>query len=121
MEGLLSISYVVTFLLSSCLELPTYGFGYRKYQSSARTIILVTLSNLFTHPIVFFGFMSSHWPYLWAVLGAETFAVLVEGLIAWALIPRISLSRTLGYALLANLFSWQVAPMISWIILDFVR
>lgn len=111
---MLNLSYLFTFLLSSTLEVPIYGFGYRKQSGFFRVFLLVTLANLFTHPIVFFGFMSSKWPYLWAVLGAETFAVVMEALMNWIFLPGTTLPRTFSYALFANLFSWQVAPMISW-------
>jgi hypothetical protein len=111
---MLGFSYVLTFLLSSTLEVPVYAFAYRSRLSFAKVFGIVTLANLVTHPLVFFGFMSSRWPYLWAVLGAELFAILAESFIHRACIPGISLKRTLHAAFWANIVSWQVAPMITW-------
>lgn len=114
---MLSFSYVFTFLLSSTLEVPVYAVGYRNRMAFFRIFLLVTLANLFTHPIVFFGFMSSKWPYLWAVLGAETFAVVAESVLDFAFVPGVSFRRALACGFLANLVSWQLAPMITWSLL----
>lgn len=114
---LLRLSYLLTFFISSTLEVPVYALGYRKYLSFLRSFLLVTLANLITHPPVFFGFMSSRWPYLWSVLAAETFAIVVEGCLHFFFVKPLTLNRALSFALLANLFSWQIAPIFTWLFL----
>lgn len=105
--------YVLTFLQSSCLEVPIYYFFYRRQMKFREVLILVTLANCFTHPWVFFGFMGSGWSYLISVIAAESFAVGGETILHGAA-GRLSFRQTFVAALLANLFSWQVAPILTY-------
>jgi hypothetical protein len=74
---------------------------------------LVTLVSLCTHPILFFGFMSSGGTILKSLLWGQTFAIFCEAcLISWA--ARLPFGQTVVAAVAANLFSWQFAAMISY-------
>ena len=105
--------YVLTFLQSSCLEIPIYFLFYRRTLKWGEVVILVTLANAVTHPWVFFGFMGSGWSYLVSVLAAESFAVGGETVLH-GFAARLDLRRTFLAALAANLFSWQVAPILTY-------
>jgi hypothetical protein len=105
--------YVLTFLQSSSLEIPIYYSFYRRQLKLHEVILLVTLANSFTHPWVFFGFMGSGWSYLVSVIAAESFAVGGETILH-GIGGRLDFRRTFCAALLANLFSWQVAPIFTY-------
>lgn len=75
--------------------------------------MFVTALNAITHPIVFFFIMNLKLPYLTNIMLAETFAVVAEGLlICWLL--KTGTLRSLAVSLLANLVSWQLAPMLTY-------
>lgn len=110
------MTYVLLFLQSNLLEWPIYlarfpgrapGWDWK------RTALFVTVLNSVTHPLVFFGFMNLPLPYIANILLAEAFAILAE---AWAF--RRWMGRPFGDALLtsalANLLSWQLAPMLTY-------
>ena len=105
--------YALTFLQSSCLEIPIYFLFYRRQMKLREVVLLVTFANAFTHPWVFFGFMGSGWSYLVSVLVAESFAVGGETLLHGAG-ARLDFRLTFAAALIANLFSWQVAPILTY-------
>ena len=77
-------------------------------------------NNLVTHPIVFFGFMSSRLPYVWAVPLAEVFAVVSEMFLYYFFLRGLTFRRAFVASLVANLFSWQVAPVMTWGILQII-
>jgi hypothetical protein len=112
----MSWSYVYIFLQSSCLEVLIYYFCYSRTHSLKKVFLLTTFANAITHPIVFFGFMQSSLSYLIAILGAEIFAIVGEtALHSYA--GKIPWRKTLPAAALANTFSWQVAPILTYFIL----
>ena len=105
--------YLYAFAQSSTLEVPIYFLFYRGRLTFAQTFLVVTIANAFTHPWVFFGFMGSGWTYLVSVLAAETFAVGGETVLhAWS--TQLPWPRTFAAATVANLFSWQVAPLLTY-------
>lgn len=109
------VSYLALFLQSNALEWPVSLWGYRKHQTVPTTLALVTLSNLVTHPIVFFWFLSIGWPQLQAVLAAEVFAIVGEALLHWKFGVGLRLPSTFLWSTAANLVSWQVAPLLTWL------
>lgn len=105
--------YLYTFAQSSTLEVPIYFLFYRSRLTLGRTFLIVTLANSFTHPWVFFGFMGSGWTYLVSVLVAESFAVGGETCLhSWS--GHLPPWRTFAAAWFANLFSWQIAPLLTY-------
>jgi hypothetical protein len=109
----MNFDYLYIFLQSSFIECFIYGFGYRRRLCWLNAFVLTTLANSITHPIVFFGFMSSHFTYLSAILAAELFAVVAETLLhSW--FGRLPLPLAFRMALIANLMSWQVAPILTY-------
>ncbi|MGE4134038.1 MAG: hypothetical protein AB7F86_20545 [Bdellovibrionales bacterium] len=110
----MTLDYLYTTVQSNLLEIPIYYFIYRRRGLSfARVALITTLANGVSHPWVFFGFMGVGISYFSSVLMAESFAVLSEGAMhGWS--ARLPLRTTLRASLLANLFSWQVAPAISY-------
>lgn len=111
----MSWSYVYIFFQSSCLEIVIYYLFYRGHVPFKKVFIVTTAANAITHPIVFFGFMRSPLSYLIAILAAETFAVIGE---TWlhAYATKLPLQKTLLAAAFANLFSWQLAPVLTYIL-----
>lgn len=108
------IDYFYTTVQSNLLEIPVYYLFYRRFKNLPQIALTTTFANAFTHPWVFFGFMGVGLSYFSSVLMAEAFAIIMEaGLHSVAL--RLSWKRTLIAAALANLFSWQIAPIITYI------
>jgi len=106
----MTFHYVYVFIQSNLLEvlvlLPLFGWsiGYK------RTFLSVTLVNATTHPLVFFGWMHLPLTYLQDILLAETFAIVSEALLYQRFLGIAIGRATLG-SLLANLVSWQLAPI----------
>lgn len=109
------MDYFYLFLRSSTLEVPVYCIFYRRRHSLLATFLLVTLSNAFTHSFIFFGFMTGPFTYLMGTLLSEVFAIAVEATLHWYF-GKIPLRTTLKASIAANLLSWQVGPMISYMI-----
>jgi hypothetical protein len=78
---------------------------------------LVTLVNLCTHPVVFFGFMSSGRTIFKSVLWGQAFSMATEAiLISWA--ARLPFGQTIVASIAANLFSWQLSALvIYWLLM----
>lgn len=116
------LSYYYIFLQSNALEIPFYLTAYREVmrtrsQAEKRSlldmVLLVTLSNMITHPIVFFVIMSQKIPFLWGILIAESFAIIGEAFLH-AKVFKMDLRYTLTSSTIANLVSWQIGPMITY-------
>lgn len=117
-----SFSYFYVFLQSNLLEVPFYFMIYKEVRrlkliSAQRTLwdffFLVTLSNMITHPIVFFVIMSAKISFLYGILAAEGFAIVGEALLHRYFL-KIPLKYTLSASTIANLVSWQLGPMITY-------
>ena len=108
--------YLYTFLQSNLLEWCIYFpllARLRPTWSWLDRALFVTALNGLTHPIVFFFIMNLKLPYLANIVIAETFAVVVEGLLLCFLL-RAKFSKALLASLIANLISWQLAPMLTY-------
>lgn len=112
----MSAAYLYIFLQSNLLEIPFYYLIARERdQGFWRLVGVVTLMNSLTHPLVFFGFMNLKLTYLQNILLAESFAITAEALF-FALILRQSSTRSWFAAIIANLASWQVAPILTYLV-----
>lgn len=109
------MDYFWLFLRSSTLEVPIFWLFYRKRYTLAATFLLVTLTNAFTHSFIFFGFMTGPFTYLTGALLSEVFAIGVEALLHWRF-AQIPFRLALKASFTANLLSWQVGPMLSFLI-----
>lgn len=106
--------YVWIFFQSNLLELPIYALGLKR-QGAAKIAFTATLANSITHPIVFFGVMSAGLPRLTAIGLAETWAVVGETAILFAILQKKEgISRIAIVSLLANLVSWEIAPRLTY-------
>ncbi|MBY0316660.1 MAG: hypothetical protein K2Q26_14140 [Bdellovibrionales bacterium] len=117
-----SLSYFYVFLQSNLLEVPFYFMIYKEVRRLKLIRIhhdlwdfffLVTLSNMMTHPIVFFVIMSAKISFLSGILVAEGFAIFAETLLHH-FVFKIPLKYTFTASTLANLVSWQLGPMITY-------
>lgn len=108
------MNYFLIFFQSNLLEMPIYvPFLIKKEAGAFRAITLVTGMNAITHPMVFFFIMNLKMPYLFNILCAESFAILVEGI----MIKKITgekILKCLFTSVLANFLSWQLSPMITY-------
>jgi hypothetical protein len=111
----MNLDYLYVFFQSSLLETLIYYFFYRSQRNLLEIIALVTFANAITHPLVFFGFLASPLAYLSAILYAELFAIAGEFMLH-SYFGGLRYSRAGIASLSANLFSWQVAPMITYFI-----
>lgn len=111
-------SYLYTFIQSNLLEIPIFLYFYMKLRSQhrGRPLLIVSFANSLTHPLVFFGFMGWGWSYLTSILWAEAFAIVSETVLH-SYFGRLPLSQAFHASLLANFFSWQVAPIVTfWVV-----
>lgn len=112
-------SYSYIFLQSNFLEIPLYLYFYHQFlktrYSLTDQVLLVTLSNLITHPIVFFIIMALPFSFLTNILLAESFAILGEYLIHRKLL-NLPKKTVLKASITSNLFSWQLAPILTYAI-----
>lgn len=113
------MNYFWVFFLSNLLEFPIYWFFIRavkKQWSFEKKIALICVLNGVTHPIVFFVIMNLKFSYLQNILMAEGFAVLIEALLlSWVL--NHDPQKCLRTSLLANLVSWQAAPILTFMLI----
>jgi hypothetical protein len=75
--------------------------------------------NSVTHPVVFFGIMNLPFTYLENILLAESFAVVAEAACLFVVLQPRNIRSVLGCiftSLVANLVSWQIAPMLTYLI-----
>lgn len=116
--------YLYVFMQSNLLEIPFYYLGLRSSVPGLLTRSLreterllfffcaVTAINSITHPVVFFGIMNLDSTYLQNILLAEGFAILSETILMSMLLD-ITKTRAIAIATIANLISWQLAPLIT--------
>ena len=109
------ISYLYVFIQSNLIEIVIYYLFYRKLLGFSKSAMLTTFSNSITHPLVFFGFMAMGKTYLTSILLAESFAIIGETFLHWYF-GKIGFARAATAALVANLVSWQLAPMLTYLI-----
>ncbi len=112
---MISLAYLYIFLQSNILEIPIYWLCFRKKLSFKSTAISVTAINSLTHPIVFFVFMNFHQSYLQNILLAEAFAISTEALF-FSRVLKLSWPSAIFASVLANLISWQLAPMLTYLL-----
>jgi hypothetical protein len=89
--------------------------------SAKKSFAMTTCANCITHPVVFFGWMASGIPYFWAVLGAEMFAIVGEFFIHSFVLSKNSIEnfsrkQVLAASIVANLVSWQLGPMLTFVL-----
>ncbi|QLY24053.1 hypothetical protein [Bdellovibrio sp. KM01] len=109
------LSYVYIFLQSSTIEVFVYFLFYRKLKAFGATFVLTTLANTLTHPVVFFVIMASRLSYIEAILLAEGFAFVAETFLH-AYFGKLPLKTTWKASLTANLVSWQLAPILTYLL-----
>lgn len=109
----MSFVYLFIFLQSNLLEVPFYFVAFRSRGDFRQILIWVTAINSVTHPIVFFFIMNFKMTYLQNILIAEAFAILAEAVFfAWFL--RTAWRRSFLASVIANLVSWQLAPVLTY-------
>lgn len=116
--------YLYVFMQSNCLELLIYYWGLRRFVPRKLTrslneserilffLVAVTAINSLTHPVIFFGVMNLKLTYLQNILMAEVFAVVCEAAFMRSLLD-ISKKRAITVSAIANLASWQLAPLLT--------
>ena len=111
----MTFMYLYIFLQSNLLEIPFYYLFFKKDFDFKKILTGTTAINSLTHPIVFFVLMNLKQPYLQNILVAEAFAILMETIFLVYFL-KSSLSRAFISASIANLVSWQVAPILTYIL-----
>jgi hypothetical protein len=105
---------------SNLLEIPIYYFVYFKLFKQKKSFFSVlkatTVCNLLTHPIVFFVIMSIKIPLVFAILLAEFFAITSETILHKGVFSKERIVIHFYASLMANLFSWQFAPILTFLI-----
>lgn len=112
----MSVGYFYIFLQSNLLEVPFYYLFFYKYEKFVKVLCFASAINSLTHPIVFFLIMNMKLSYINNILIAESFAVIIEGFFFNKLLGYSKMNSFVG-ALVANLVSWQFAPMLTYLIL----
>jgi hypothetical protein len=106
--------YLYTFAQTNLLEIAVCHLFYRRFIPFRRTALVATCANLITHPVVFFGFMSSGLSVLTAILWAEIFAFVSEGFLHKRYLGEKPLSYFMLVSFSANFFSWQSGPLLTY-------
>jgi hypothetical protein len=103
--------YLYVFMQSNLLEVLFLVWLWPRWKPARVWLVRTTLVNSLTHPVVFFLLMKLPLGgYLGNILAAETFAVCAEAY----LYRRIwRMERAFLASLLANLWSWQLAPVLT--------
>ncbi len=111
------MAYLYIFLQSNFLEVPFYFFLLRAFlpKSKLEAVFLLSLMNSLSHPIVFFGLMSLPMSYLSVILIAEIFAITSEAVFLHKT-QKIPLMLALKTSTIANLVSWQLGPVLTYLI-----
>jgi hypothetical protein len=116
--GAFSFDYLILFFQSASLEFPIWYLFFKSFKPNRgwkKLFALAISLNAITHPIVFFGLMSLPLTYLQNILLAEAFAVLAEaGLVIYLF--KSPVGKSLFVSFLANLISWQLGPMITYVL-----
>lgn len=112
----MTFMYLYIFLQSNLLEVPFYRLLLGQKKSWLKSTMQVTAINSLTHPIVFFVIMNAQNTYLQNILLAEGFAIVAETLFFFG-VMKVNFVRALVAATVANLVSWQLAPMLTYFIL----
>ncbi len=121
------MSYLLTYLQSNFLEVPFFCVAHHLLSTKRNlwsSVLTTSLANAITHPIVFFVWLSSgsHLNWLSGILFAEAFAIIGEiALHGYALglhCRRDWMLVAVG-SLIANLVSWELGPILTW--LSFLR
>ena len=105
------------FLQSNLLELPIYLWLWRKVPGKGwpEGAALFTGMNAVSHPLVFFVLLSLPLNFLEGILLAEAVAIGAEAIfLLW--FTGLGWGRCLGASVLANLLSWQLAPIFTFIV-----
>lgn len=112
--------YLYVFFQSNGLEVLFLLFFYKWFQpkdglSAWNITTKVTLANSITHPIVLFLLLKGPLSYLYAILIAESFAILAETFLH-AKYLNITYRKAFIGSLLANLISWQFGTVLTTLI-----
>ena len=103
--------FLQNYLLECCILLPCF---YKK--GVARVLTVALLANAVTHPLVVFGFLGvSGLTLAKSLLAAEAFAVGFEAVAYHYTVP-VRWWAAIGVSLLANLFSWEIGPRLSYLL-----
>ena len=109
-------AFVLTVLVEGVIVVLAFrGFG----TSLPRLAVISVAANLATHPAVWFVFTQ-----LLLVgtpeytLAAETWAVIVEAVIFWAVLPTVSVRRVVMVAVTANAASFVLGHVIGGLLPD---
>ena len=109
------MTYFQLFLQTFVLEWVVLLFIFHRIGFWEKTLVIL-LANGLTHPLIVFGILRlPDFPLLNLVLAAELVAVLLEALI-YRYLLRISWGTALLGSLLANLFSWEMGPRLSYLL-----
>ena len=112
------MNYLQIYWQSNLLEMPIYLLFIKTTKKERpwwQNFIFISGINSITHPIVFFGIMNFHLNYLQNIFIAESFAIITDAFILWWILEN-ELFFCFTASLLANFMSWQLSPMITYIL-----
>jgi len=92
--------WALAFVFTEAVEVGVYRWALRWAEGErfAHPWLAALVPSLVTHPFVWFAFPYLPLPWVWMVVAAETFAVVVEALLLW----RWKVPWALGWSFLAN-------------------
>lgn len=105
--------YLYLLFQSNFFEVLICLYFYRGRLPWMRIVLLVSICNAITHPLVIFGFLRhTSFSFLVGILTAEIFAITVEAALHSSdkHIPHL---RALCASTIANLVSWQIGPALT--------
>lgn len=105
------MTWLTAYLVTQAIEVPIYLDAGQRLGIWRRWLFAIGASSV-THPVVWYAFPWETAPWGWCFVGAESFAVVVEGgLGRWA-----GLERPWFRALVANTLSVILGFVIQWIV-----
>ncbi len=105
--------YLYVLFQSNFFEVLVCLYFYRGRISWQRIILLVSICNAITHPLVIFGFLRhTSFSFLVGIVTAEIFAITAEASLHSA-DKRIPPLRAVAASTVANLVSWQAGPIFT--------
>lgn len=108
------IPYIIQFLVGLVLEAPVLYYFFK--QEGVKEVLLATLAlNTVTHPLLIFVLPMIQANYILMLLASEISVIAVEAYLMSFLFEENSGKTFVKASILANIVSWQFAPLLLYV------
>jgi hypothetical protein len=112
------LDYFYTFILTATVELLVYLMImplFFKILDRKKICVMILPMNAITHPLFFFFIMGLPMTFLANILIAEFVMIAVEGFFLTRIF-NLSTPKALALSAIVNLVSWQLGPLMTYLI-----